>query len=140
MAKIFIDNHKERRPLSQEVVNLSDTTNILLNRREIELIFREQAGKLRRTEAAEIVAKKFGLNRNCVIPISMKNERGKKDLVAMFYVFDTEDTTKRHLPQYLLLRNLSKDDRKKLIEGEKAAQLKAKQAAASETKGAGRAR
>ncbi|HET6730826.1 MAG TPA: hypothetical protein VFH04_04445 [Nitrososphaeraceae archaeon] len=123
--------------MSQEVVNLSDTANTLLNRREIKLVFKEQAGKLKRIEAAEIVAKKFGLNANCVIPISMKNERGKRDLVAMFYAYDSEDTTKKQLPRFLLLRNLSKDDRRKLADEEKAAKLKAKQAAASETKGTG---
>lgn len=118
-------------------MNLSDTTNTLSNRREIKLMFKEQAGKLKRIEAAEIVAKKFGLNAKCVVPISMKNERGKRDLVAKFYAYDNEDTIKKQLPKYILLRNLSRDDRRKLADEEKATKLKAKQAAASETKGTG---
>ncbi len=135
LAKIFIDNHKERRLLSQEVVGLSDMTNILLNRREITVLFKEQAGKLKRTEASEIVAKKFGLSRNCVIPMNMKSERGKKDLIGTFYAFNTEAETKSQVPQYRLLRSLSKEERKKLIDEEKAAKLKAKQASSSEAKG-----
>jgi small subunit ribosomal protein S24e len=115
--------------LSQEVVGLSDMTNILLNRREITVLFKEQAGKLKRTEASEIVAKKFGLSRNCVIPMNMKSERGKKDLIGTFYAFNTEEETKDQMPRYRLLRNLSKEERKKLIDEEKAAKLKAKQAA-----------
>ena len=137
MAKIFIDFHKERRLMSQEVVSLSDNTNVLLNRREIEVLFREQAGKLKRIEASEMVAKKFGLNRNCVIPMNMRSERGKRDLVGTFYVYSTEEETKSQVPRYRLLRNLSKEDRKKIIDEEKAAKLKAKQAS-SEAKGSGR--
>jgi small subunit ribosomal protein S24e len=115
-------------------------TNILLNRREITVLFKEQAGKLKRTEASEIVAKKFGLSRNCVIPMNMKSERGKKDLIGTFYAFNTEEETKDQMPRYRLLRNLSKEERKKLIDEEKAAKLKAKQAASSEAKGSGRRR
>lgn len=135
LAKIFIDKHKERKLLSQEVVGLSDKTNILLNRREITVLFKEQAGKLRRTEASEMVAKKFGLSKNCIIPINMKSERGKRDLVGTFYAFNSEKETKNKVPRYRLLRNLSKEERKKLIDEEKAAKLKAKQASSSEAKG-----
>lgn len=105
--------------MSQEVVGLSDMTNILLNRREITVLFKEQAGKLKRTEASEIVAKKFGLSRNCVIPMNMKSERGKKDLIGTFYAFNTEEETKDQMPRYRLLRNLSKEE-KELIDEEKA--------------------
>ncbi|MGA7369496.1 MAG: hypothetical protein WBX01_10230 [Nitrososphaeraceae archaeon] len=132
LAKIFIDNHEERRLLSQEVVALADRTNILLNRREITVLFKEQAGKLRRTEASEMVAKKFGLSKNCVIPMNMESERGKRDLIGTFYAFSTEGEIKK-VPRYRLLRNLSKEERKKLIDEEKAAKLKARQA--SEAKG-----
>jgi small subunit ribosomal protein S24e len=138
LAKIFIDNHKERRLLSQEIVDLSDRTNIMLNRREITVLFKEQAGKLKRTEASEMVAKKFGLGKNCVIPMNMKSERGKKDLIGTFYAFNTEEECKSQVPRYRLLRNMSKDERKKLIDEEKASKLKAKQAASSEAKGSGR--
>lgn len=139
-AKIFIEKHNETMLLSQEVVSLSDKTNILLNRREIAVLFKEQAGKLGRTEAAEAVAKRFGLNVNCVIPMKLKSERGKKDLTGIFYAFNTEEDTKSRVPRYRLLRNLSKEERKKVIEEEKAAKIKAKQMVSSESKGAGKGR
>ena len=126
--------------MSQEVIDLSDRTNILLNRREITVLFKEQAGKLKRTEASEMVAKKFGLSKNCVIPININSERGKKDLIGTFYAFNTEEESKSHVPRYRLLRNLSKEERKKLIDEEKASKLKAKQAASSEAKGSGRSK
>ena len=124
--------------MSQEVVGLSDRTNVLLSRREIMVLFKEQAGKLKRTEATEIVTTKFGLNKNCVIPMNMKSERGKRDLVGTFLAFNTEEETKYRVPQYRLLRSISKEERKKLIDEKKAAKLKAKQAASSEAKSSGR--
>lgn len=124
--------------MSQEVVGLSDRTNVLLSRREIMVLFKEQAGKLKRTEATEIVTTKFGLNKNCVIPMNMKSERGKRDLVGTFLAFNTEEETKNRVPQYRLLRSISKEERKKLIDEKKAAKLKAKQAASSEAKSSGR--
>jgi small subunit ribosomal protein S24e len=111
---------------------------VLLSRREIVVLFKEQAGKLRRTDATEIIATKFGLNKNCVIPMNMKSERGKRDLVGTFLVFNTEEETKNQVPHYRLLRSKSKEERKKLIDEKKAAKLKAKQAASSEAKGSGR--
>ena len=124
--------------MSQEVVGLSDRTNVLLSRREIMVLFKERAGKLKRTEATEIVTTKFGLNKNCVIPMNMKSERGKRDLVGTFLAFNTEEETKNQVPQYRLLRSISKEERKKLIDEKKATKLKAKQAASSEAKSSGR--
>ncbi|MDF2736503.1 MAG: hypothetical protein K0S93_359, partial [Nitrososphaeraceae archaeon] len=39
-----------------------------------------------------------------------------------------------HLPKYRILRKLSGEDRKKIIDEEKAAKLKAKQASKAESK------
>jgi len=39
------------------------------------------------------------------------------------------------LPRYMILRTMPKEERKKLINEEKAARLKAKQAAAAKSKG-----
>lgn len=102
------------------------------------VLFKEQAGKLRRTDATEIVTTKFRLNKNCVIPMNLKSERGKRDLVGTFLAFNTEEETKNQVPQYRLLRSKSKEERKKLIDEKKAAKLKAKQAASSEAKSSGR--
>ncbi|HZD34971.1 MAG TPA: hypothetical protein VE130_07175 [Nitrososphaeraceae archaeon] len=126
--------------MSQEVVSLTDRSNVLLNRRELTILFREQAGRLGRKEAVEMVAKKFGLDKNCVIPMKMKSERGKRGLIATFYAFNKEEETKTQVPRYRILRNLSKEERKKLIDEEKAAKIKAKQAASSDTKGSGKGR
>ena len=50
------------------------------------------------------------------------------------YCFDKIDDAKKQIPRYLFLRSLAKDERKKIIDDEKATRLKAKQAAAAEAK------
>ncbi len=47
---------------------------------------------------------------------------------------NTQDA-RQQLPRYVMLRNMSKEDRKKIIDEEKATKLKAKQTAAAEAKG-----
>jgi len=47
---------------------------------------------------------------------------------------------KKQLPRYRMLRGISKADRKKLLDEEKAEKLKAKQAAAASKSGPGRRR
>jgi small subunit ribosomal protein S24e len=51
----------------------------------------------------------------------------------MYYYEDMKET-KKQIPRYLFLRSLSKDERKKIIDEEKAIRLKAKQAAIAEAK------
>jgi small subunit ribosomal protein S24e len=58
------------------------------------------------------------------------------DIHAMFYVYESEEAAKKQLPRFRMLRTMPKADRKKLLDEEKAAALKAKQAAAAEKGGA----
>ena len=64
----------------------------------------------------------------------MKSETGRTDVYASFYVYSSLENAQQQLPRYVMLRNMSKEDRKKVINEEKAAKLKAKQAAAAEVK------
>jgi small subunit ribosomal protein S24e len=63
-------------------------------------------------------------------------EKGKTDVRALFYLYSDENEALKQLPRYRVLRNLPKDERKKIIAEEKAAKLKAKQVAQSKTRGA----
>ena len=58
----------------------------------------------------------------------MRCETGKTDVYATFYVYNDENDAKKQLPRFRLLRNISKADRKKVIDEQKAEKLKAKQA------------
>jgi len=122
--------------LSIEVLTLNDRNNSLLSRREISVVFSNAAGKIKRNEAAQMVAEKNNLDPKTVIPISMNGEKGKTDLRGIFYVYGSLDQAKSLLPRYRILRTLPKDERKKIIDDEKAARLKAKQALAKGAKAA----
>lgn len=120
--------------MSLEVVILEERNNALLNRREIKTLLKNSAGKIKRVDAADIIAKQLNVDRKLTIPINMKCETGKSDIHATMYIYNNEEDIKKHLPRYRILRNMSKEDRKKLLDEEKATKLKAKQATAAESK------
>jgi small subunit ribosomal protein S24e len=120
----------------QEVITVLDRNNVLLNRRELKVIIRNAQGKLNKASAASLVASHFHLNtEQPIIPILMKYETGRTDIHASFYVYSTLEDARRQLPKYMMLRNMSKEDRKKIIDEEKALKLKSKQTASAEVKG-----
>ncbi|HET7284880.1 MAG TPA: hypothetical protein VFI70_09365 [Nitrososphaeraceae archaeon] len=119
--------------LALELITLDDRRNSLLNRREIRTVLKNAAGRIKRTDASDLLAKQLNVDKKTVIPIIMTCQRGKTDIVATFYVYNTEDELKQ-LPRFRLLRSMPKAERKKLIDEEKAHKLKAKQAAVAETK------
>jgi small subunit ribosomal protein S24e len=114
---------------------LEDRRNSLLGRREVKALFRGAAGKLKKTEAAEQIAGQLGVDKKAVIPINLFCETGMTDIHAKFYVYENEEAAKKQLPRFRMLRTMPKVDRKKLLDEEKAAKLKAKQAAAAEKGG-----
>lgn len=115
----------------QEVVTLEDRRNSLLNRREVKALFRGAAGKIKRTEAAEKIASQLSVDKKQVIPVNLICHTGMTDVHAVFYVYDDEKEAAKQLPRYRLLRTLPKEERKKIIDEEKGARLKAKQEAAA---------
>ena len=74
-----------------------DVKNPLLSRREITCTFKGLAGKLKRLEAAEMIAKQFSLEGKIVIPINLKNETGRPQTSGTFYVYEDEKLAKEHL-------------------------------------------
>lgn len=121
--------------MSQELALVEDRKNSLLGRREVKAVFKGAAGKLKKTEAAEQLAGQLGVEKNSVIPINLLCETGMVDVHATFYIYESEEEAKKQLPRYRLLRKLPKADRKKLLDEEKAAKLKAKQASTAEKGG-----
>jgi small subunit ribosomal protein S24e len=121
---------------AQEVAMLEDRRNSLLNRREIKVLFRGAAGKINRNEAAEKIANQLNINKKQVVPINLRCQTGMTDVHGVLYVYDDENEATRQLPRYRLLRTLSREERKKILDEEKAAKLKAKQEAATSKTGA----
>jgi small subunit ribosomal protein S24e len=116
---------------AQEIVTLEDRKNSLLNRREVKALFRGAAGKIKKTEAAEKIAGQLNVDKKQVIPVNLICETGMTDVHAIFYVYDDEKEAAKQLPRYRLLRTMPKEERKKILDEEKAARLKAKQEAAA---------
>lgn len=114
---------------------LGDRKNSHLNRREIVAIFKDAAGRVKRSEAVDAIAKQINVDKKKIFPISMKCETGRTDVHATFYVYEDENDAKSQLPRYRLLRSLPKEERKKILDEEKTAKLKAKQAAAADKGG-----
>jgi small subunit ribosomal protein S24e len=120
---------------AQEVAMLEDRRNSLLNRREVKVIFRGAAGKINRYDAAERIANQLNVNKKQVVPINLRCQTGMTDIHGLLYVFDDENEAAKQLPRYRLLRTLSREERKKVLDEEKAAKLKAKQEAATSKSG-----
>ena len=121
---------------AQDVAMLEDRRNSLLNRREIKVLFRGAAGKINRNDAAEKIANQLNVNKKQVVPINLRCQTGMTDVRGVLYVYDDENEATKQLPRYRLLRTLSRDERKKILDEEKAAKLKAKQEAATSKTGA----
>ena len=120
--------------MSLEVELLEDKNNVLLKRREIKSIIKNAVGSIRKDEAANLLANKLSIARKNLIPISLTSEYGNPDVLTLMYYYNDIEDAKKQLPRFRFLRIMSKDERKKIIDDEKAVKLKAKQAAAAEAK------
>jgi small subunit ribosomal protein S24e len=114
---------------------LEDRRNSLLNRREVKVLFRGAAGRINRNEAAEKIASQLNVNKKQVISINLRCQTGMTDVHGILYVYEDEKEAARQLPRYRLLRTFSREERKKILDEEKAAKLKAKQEAATSKTG-----
>ena len=120
--------------MSFQFNTLEDKSNIILNRRELRISLKNAAGKISKIELIKILSKNYNVDEKKIFPISMYGEKGKTDINATIFIYEDSELAKSHLPKYRILRKLSGEDRKKIIDEEKAAKLKAKQAAKAESK------
>jgi ribosomal protein S24E len=111
-----------------EIVNEND--NKLLSRKEYVLNFRGGSGLVSRQAATEAVATKLGVPKEGVNIVSLRGKFGERDLRAVAFVYSDQKAKASQLPKYMLLRELSKEERKKVREAEKA-KASAAQAAGS---------
>ena len=105
-----------------------------MKRREIKSIIKNAVGSIRKDEAANLLSNKLSIARKNLIPISLTSEYGNPDVLTLMYYYNDIEDAKKQLPRFRFLRIMSKDERKKIIDDEKAVKLKAKQAAAAEAK------
>ena len=120
--------------LETEVIVLKEYDNHLMQRKEIRIILKGAAGIMNKVDAIQLIAKKNGTDASKVIPINMNCSQGNNDMDAKFHIYQSEEAMNYIVPRFRNLRILPKADRKKIIDEEKAAKIKAKQALLEKSK------
>ena len=100
--------------------------NKLLERKEVVYLFKGMAGKLTKAEAVKAVARELGVPEEKVIPIKLETVFGTRDVKGTFYIYEDIEKAKKQLPEYIFLRMLSKEERKKILEERRKAKVQAK--------------
>ena len=113
--------------MNTELVVLRDYDNQLMNRRELQVIFRNVSGNIKKKEAIETISRTNKVDSTTIVPIKIKCTKGSTDVNAFFHIYKDEKTAKEILPKYLSMRLLEKSERKKIIDEAKAQKLKEKQ-------------
>lgn len=113
--------------MSTELVVLRDYDNQLMNRRELQIIFRNVSGNIKKKEAIETISKANKLDLKTIVPIEIKCNKGSTDVSGFFHIYKSEESAKEILPKYRSMRILEKAERKKIFDEAKAHKLKEKQ-------------
>jgi ribosomal protein S24E len=100
---------------------VADSENKLLGRRELKIRFKSGNGILTRQAAAEAIASKTGVPKENVQVISLKGKFGNRDADANAYVFSNAQDAKKQLAEYVLVRHLPKEERKRVREEKRKA-------------------
>ena len=64
---------------------------------KLRVIFKVLEEELKRKEAIDMITKEFNLSKKTVIAINMKNQTGRPNVTAMFYVYDSEELAKKQV-------------------------------------------
>ena len=120
--------------MSTDLVVLRDYDNQLMNRRELQVIFRNVPGNIKKKDAIETISKANKVDSKTIVPIEIKCNKGSTDVSAFFHIYNDEKSAKETLPQYVSMRLLEKAERKKIIDEAKAEKLKEKQQASEKGK------
>lgn len=102
----------------------ADRENPLLNRREVVCVFPHSAGKITRADVVKAVSQSLSVPAERIVPISIKHSHGVTDTQVTLYIFKNPEEVKRQLPRYILLRLLPKEERKKIMEQKRKAEVK----------------
>jgi small subunit ribosomal protein S24e len=113
--------------MSTDLVVLRDYDNQLMNRRELQVVFRNVSGNIKKKEAIETISKANKVDSKIIVPIEIKCNKGSTDVNAFFHIYKDEKSAKEILPNYISIRLLEKGERKKIIDEAKAQKVKEKQ-------------
>jgi ribosomal protein S24E len=100
---------------------ISRTDSKLLNRTEVEVRIRGEAGKISRKEALSLVAEEMKVAPAKVGLVRMEQQSGSRDIVGTFFIYGSDETMKEFHPDHLSVRMLNKGEREKLKQERKKA-------------------
>ncbi len=83
---------------------IQDVKNNLLARREITCTFKGLAGKMKKLEAVDMIAKQFNLEGKVIIPIKLQNDTGRPMVSGTFYIYDDEKLARTHVKPAIFAR------------------------------------
>jgi len=111
------------------IETVSDVSNSFLSRREITCNFRGLGGKLKKSEAVDMITKEFSLDGKMVIPMNLKNQTGKVDIFGTFYIYDDENLAKKQINP-IIFERLERQKKKEIKAEEAKADAPAEEAKA----------
>ena len=79
------------------IETVNDVNNSFLSRREITCNFKGLGGKLKKSEAVQMITKELKLDGKTVIAINLKNDAGRPNISGTFYIYDDENLAKKHV-------------------------------------------
>ena len=106
------------------IETLADVSNGFLSRREITCNFAGLAGKLKSTEAVDMITKEYSLGGKVIIPMRLRTHVGKSLVTGTFYVYEDEGLAKKHVNPTIFSR-MEKTKAKLAEAAEKEAEAKA---------------
>ena len=86
------------------IETVNDVNNSFLARREITCNFKGLGGRLKKSEAVEMITKELKLDGKSVIAINLKNDTGRPNILGTFYVYENEDLAKKQIGSVLFQR------------------------------------
>ena len=114
--------------MSTELVVLRDYNNQLMNRRELQVIFRNVSGNMKKKDAIESISKANNVDLKTIIPIEIKCNKGSTDVNAFFHIYEDEKSAQDILPKYISMRLIDKAERKKIFDEAKDSKIERKAA------------
>ncbi len=83
---------------------VEERSNPLLNRIEVKCIIKGENGMLKRADAARMIGERLNYTNKFILPIYLKGESGKRDIKALFYIYDDEKIARMQMPRYIIAR------------------------------------
>ena len=105
------------------IETVNDVNNSFLSRREITCNFKGLGGKLKKSEAVQMITKELKLDGKTVIAINLKNDTGRPNILGTFYIYDDENLAKKQVSPVIFER-LEKQKSKEVKTDARAEEVK----------------